>query len=292
MRAIPLLLSVFCLTAAAEVAPPPPMEFGTPAAAFAGGPIRLSKTATDSLSQHFHGDHVPLVPQPLRGRLDTALVAHDWPKIEALKKTLLSANGLDMVLMWEQTRFIATGGLGIAELHARDIAASGNPGVSEAAAMLWLYAAGVTFTDGHQCADEAARDTHLDRLRGPSFALVTRILQTLPDDRVAALRDQAIKLEKALAPERNDDFMCRDNVARPVIRPDADWKPLATATRDMLPKHLAALCAVMRTKTKPAAVAVKSAPAKPENAKPAPVKPGVAPFDPGDTRLDPAPAKP
>jgi hypothetical protein len=229
------------------------LEVGSPDGAFAGGPIKLSRNAVAMLRNHYHGDYVPLIPQPFRGKLDTALLLRDWPRVEALKKELITARGIEAVLMWEQSRFVATGGIGIAELHARDVAATGASGLQETAAMLWLYAAAVTFTDGRKCADPAVPDAHLDALHGPDFDAVTQIVRTLSDDRLAAMRDLAIRLELVLAPERTDDGICRVAGAVPDIRPDPVWRPEAADARAMLPKHLAALCAVMRPRpvTKP-----------------------------------------
>jgi hypothetical protein len=223
------------------------LETGTPQAAFLGGPIKLSKTQVGMLRTHFQGDKVPLIPQPFRGKLDTALVTRDWPRVEAVKKQLVASRGIITALMWEQSRFIATGGIGIAELHAQDIAATGSTGVSETAAMLWLYAVAVTMTDGHKCADDAMREAHLDRLRGPEFAPVTRIVRAMADDRLAAMRDLAIRLESILAVERDDDTMCRSGTAKPEVKPDNIWRPAAAGTRATLARQLVAICAVVRS---------------------------------------------
>ena len=112
-------------------------------------------------------------------------------------------------LMWEQTRFVATGSLGVAEMHARDVAATGSSGLSETAVMMWFYAVAVTMTDGEKCVDTAARDAHLDYLRGPEFEPVLQIVRSISDDRLAAMRDLAIRLETVLAEGRTDDTMCR-----------------------------------------------------------------------------------
>ena len=237
-----VFLIVFGLLTGAQA----PLEAGSPDAAFAGGPIKLSRGAAGMLRNHFHGDNVPLIPQPFRTKLDAALLLRDWPRLEAVKKDLIAARGIETVLMWEQTRFIATGGTGIAELHARDVAATGASGLQESAAMLWLYAAAVTFTDGRKCGDAAAPEAHLDALRGPGFNAVTQIVRTLSDDRLAAMRDLAVRLELVLSPERTDDGICRIAGVVPEIRPDSVWRPEAAEARAMLPKHLAALCAVMR----------------------------------------------
>ncbi len=247
MRAVLVLLACcFMTTGSAEAQTP--LDLGTPEAAFSGGPIRLSKTSLAALRQHYQGDKVPLIPQPFRGRLDQALAGRDWPKVLAAKKELAASRGMIAALMWEQSRFIATGGVGIAEVHAQDVAASGSTGVAETAAMLWLYATAVTLTDGHKCADPAVRDAHLDRLRGPEFATVTQIVRTLPEDRLTAMRDLAVRLETVLAPDRTDDTMCREGGVKADLKPDPVWKPEAVAARALLPRHLLALCTVMRPK--------------------------------------------
>ena len=81
------------------------------------------------------------------------------------------------MLAWEQSRYIATGSIGMAEMHALDVAATGSTGLSETAVMLWFYSVAVTMTDGHKCVDEEAKDAHLDRLRGPAFEPVIRLLR-------------------------------------------------------------------------------------------------------------------
>ena len=63
-------------------------------------------------------------------------------------------------------------------MHAQDVAATGSTGLSETAVMLWFYAVAVTMTDGHKCADEAAKDAHLDQLRGPAFEPVLQIVRS------------------------------------------------------------------------------------------------------------------
>jgi hypothetical protein len=189
---------------------------------------------------------VPLVPQPFRGKLDTALLGRDWPRVEAEKKALATARGIATALLWEQSRFIATGSIGVAEMHALDLAATGQTGVAETAVMLWFYAVAVTLTDGHKCADDAAKDAHLDRLRSPEFEPVTQLVRTISDDRLAAMRDLAIRLETVLAVDRTDDTMCRTGNGRADVKPDALWRPEAALTRGMLPRHLVALASVMR----------------------------------------------
>ena len=247
MRATLFFLILFSLNAGiAHAQSQAPLDVGSPEAAFAGGPIRLSKGAAAMLRSHYEGDRVPLIPQPFRGKLDTALLGRDWQRAEAVKQELVAARGIVMALAWEQSRFIATGAVGVAEMHALDVAATGSTGLSETAVMLWFYAAAVTLTDGHQCVDEAAKEAHLDRLRGPAFEPVTRIVRSISDDRLGAMRDLAIRLETVLSGERSDDTMCRSGNAKAEVKPEAIWRPEAAVTRAMLPKHLAALAAVMR----------------------------------------------
>ena len=261
-----ILMGFYLWTSAVQAQSAP--ELGSPEAAFSAeapraakpasgrvrpdsvppGPIRLSKNAAALLRAHYQGDKVPLIPQPFRARLDAALVAGDWPKLEAVKKELIAARGLVMALAWEQSRFLATGGMGIAELHARDIAATNSTGVAETAAMLWLYAVAVTMTDGHKCASPAARDAHLDKLRGPAFEPLLRIVRALPDARVAAMRDLAIQLENRLSVDRADDTMCRAEGGKPGVKPDSTWRAEASRTRGMLQKHLTAFIAITRPK--------------------------------------------
>jgi len=223
-----------------------PVEFGSPEAAFSGGPIHLTRRAVTLLRAQYKGDKVPLVPRPYRARLDTAFAGLDWPRVEAAKKDLEAKYGPTLVLMWEQSRFIATGSIGVAEMHALDLAATGSSGLSESAVMMWFYAVAVTMTDGHECAAEAAAAAHLDRLRGPAFEPVLRIVRTIAEDRLTAMRDLAVRLETVLAEERTDNSMCRTGTAAPDIRPDPAWRPEAAATRAMLPRHLLALASVMR----------------------------------------------
>ncbi len=250
-----------------------PLEVGSPESAFAGGPIRLSKNALAVLRAHYQGDKVPLVPQPFRGRLDTALAGRDWARVDALKKELAAKDGIVTALAWEQSRFVATGSIAISEMHALDLAATGSTGVSETVAMLWFYSVAVTMTDGHKCVDEAAKDAHLDRLRGPMFEPATRIVRTLSDDRLAAMRDLAIRLELVLAPERTDDTMCRDGNKAPDIKPDPVWRPEAVLTRGMLPRHLVALASVMRPRP-----IVRAEPPKPVATSPVPEIPSIPPL--------------
>ena len=223
-----------------------PLELGTPEAAFSGSPIHLSKRAATLLRSHYQGDKVPQIPRPFRAKLDAALLDRDWPGAEAAKTELQAKHGIVAVLMWEQSRFIATGSIGVAEMHARDVAASGSTGLSETAVMLWFYAVAVTMTDGHKCADETAMDAHLDRLRGPAFEPVLQIVRTIADERLTAMRDLAIRMETVLAEDRTDDTMCREGTTNPATRPDPTWRPQAIEARATLPRNLAALASVMR----------------------------------------------
>jgi hypothetical protein len=245
VRAVLLLLFAVGVMPAAAWAESPAIV-GTPAAAFAGGPIRLSRTAITVLKEQYRGDQVPLIPQPFRHELDTALFRHDGRRVDAVTKQLAAAHGETAVLAWEQSRFLATGGLSIAERHAEDLAATGTVGLREAAVMLWFYAAAAILTDGSKCADPTARDARLDDLRGSRFAAVVADLRALAPDRVAAMRDVAIRLERVLAPERTDDTLCRGGTARPALKPASTWRPEAAATRAMLPRHLLALTAIER----------------------------------------------
>ncbi|HEX3991454.1 MAG TPA: hypothetical protein VHX39_09820, partial [Acetobacteraceae bacterium] len=70
MRTTGIVLLLLCQIAVGARAQAP-LDVGSPQAAFAGGPIRLSRHAANMLREHYQGDQVPLVPQPLRGRLDT-----------------------------------------------------------------------------------------------------------------------------------------------------------------------------------------------------------------------------
>src|ERR1019366_8951994 len=165
-----------------------PLAVGTPQAAFDGGPIHLSPRAAAMLRAQYKGDNVPQVPQPFRGQLDTALVGMDWKRAEAVKKALVEKDGPVPALLWEQTGFVPPGSIGVAETHARDVAATGSSGLFETAAMMLFYAVGVTMTDGEKCVDAAARDAHLDRLRSPEFEPVLQIVRTIADDRLGAER--------------------------------------------------------------------------------------------------------
>ena len=263
-----LVLTIALLAGTARAQPS--AEIGSPEAAFAGGPIRPSKTATETMRKHFQGDKVPIIPQPWRGKLDAALAVRDWALVETRKKELAAARGLVLALLWEQTRFLATGAIGLAELHAKDVAATGSTGVSETAAMLWFYAVAATMTDGHKCANEAAKDAHLDKLRGPAFDSVIKVVKAMPEDRLVAMRDLAIRLETVLGPDRNDDTICAAGAGKPEIKPDAAWRPDASKTRAMLPKHLIALSAIMRPKPVAAQTKPEKTAAKPDRPKTAP----------------------
>jgi hypothetical protein len=249
VRPILAYLLIACLLALPSRAQTP-IERVSPAAAFAGGPIHLSSATKARLQAQYRGDNVPLIPQPFRGRLDTALMAQDWRQVEALKKALIQARDLTSVLLWDQTRFIETGGITLAAAFARDLAGSDVPNAEEMAATMWLYAVAASFTDGHKCADPAAREAYLDKLRGPDFAAVTGIIRDMPDDRLAAARDTAIRLESALSADRIADSICGINAGGPAFRPDAQWQADLAPTRAMLPRHLTAIGSVLRQKRK------------------------------------------
>jgi hypothetical protein len=102
-------------------------------------------------------------------------------------------------------------------------------------------------TDGEKCVDHNARDAYLEQLRGPEFEPVLQIVRMIADDRLAAMRELAIRLESVLAPDRTDDTMCRVETEQPEIRPDAIWRRDAARARAMLPRDLVALTAVVRT---------------------------------------------
>lgn len=282
VRAIVLTLCLLAGAAHAQTS-----ETGPPEAAFAGGPIKLTPAAAQRLRTHFQGDKVPQVPQPFRGRLDTLLLAHDWRGLDAAKKDLAIAKGVVPVLVWEQTRFLATGGLGIAETHALDMAETGAPNLSDGVAMMWLYAAAAALTDGNKCANGDAKDSHLDRLRGPVFEKVTKIVRGLPDDRIAAMRDMALRLEAGFAQDRDSDPLCRGANGKTELKPETAWRPRMAETRAMLPKHLAALVSVVKKAPSP-----KSEPPKPAATKPAPspepkARPDLGPAIEGPLTLDP-----
>lgn len=236
---------ILCLLAASAQAQTP-LDVGAPDAAFAGGPIRPSKNAAARLREHYQGDKVPVVPQPFRVRLDVALASGDPAKLDAARRDLIKARGLETLLIWEQSRFIATGGIGVAEMHAQDLAGTGASGVAETAAMLWLYAAGAILIDSRQCASQDGPDAAMERLRGPDFDAVTRILRTLADDRLGAMRTLAIRLETVLSPDRNSVALCRVRDQAAEVRPEKDWRPDALAARKQLPQNLTALTAIMR----------------------------------------------
>ena len=123
MRATLLVLLMSCALGGLARAQAP-LEVGSPESAFAGGPIKLSKHALGVLRAHYQGDKVPIVRQPDRGKLDAALVGRDWPRVEALKKELVAKDGVVAALAWEQSRFVATGSIGVAEMHALDVTAT------------------------------------------------------------------------------------------------------------------------------------------------------------------------
>jgi hypothetical protein len=220
-----------------------PLEVGAPDAAFAGGPIRLTKAAVARLREHYHGDKVPIVPLPLRRLLDTALHTQYWAGMRA---ALAKARDPETALVWEQTRFIATGGLEVAEQHARDLAATGASGIAETAAMLWLYAAAVIFVDGRRCTGPTGPDAHMEELRGPDHEPVIRIIRAMTEERLSAMRTLALRLEEILASDRDGLAPCRTGDAPPETKPEEIWRPDAAAARAMLPAHLTELTAAMR----------------------------------------------
>jgi hypothetical protein len=231
----------------------PPIEGVSPRAAFAGGPIHLSARAETRLRAHFHGDNVPLIPAPFRTRLDTALAARDWRQIDAAKKVLIQARDLRVVLLWDQTRFLATGDAAVAAAYARDLAGSDVPDAEQAAAAMWLYAIAATFTDGHKCTNPEAKEAYLATLLGSDFDAVKGIIRSMPDDRLAAMRDNAIQLESILSTDRTDDTICRTTAGRPETRPEDEWQRELAPSRTMLPRNLTAICSVVRKKESPRA---------------------------------------
>jgi hypothetical protein len=168
--------------------------------------------------------------------------------VMARRSDLGASRGQLAMLMWEQTRFLATGSLWLAELHARDLAASGVPGANDAAVLMWFYALATTMTDGHQCASDGARDAHLATLRGAAFEPVLALVRTLPQEQLIKQRDTALKLEAAFAEERTDSFVCTTAGGLPAIRPAEDWHADAARTREILTKHLNAVCALVRSR--------------------------------------------
>jgi hypothetical protein len=221
-------------------------ETGPPDAAFAGGPIRLTPVARTLLKTSFPNDLLPLVPMPHRARLDAALVAANAASLAAAKRELARTYGFGAVLVWERTRFLATGDLALAADHARNLAQEGGEADRETAAVLWLYAVAAVMTDGARCADTAAREVWLDRLRGPAYAPVLLVIRTLPEDRLNTAREAAIRLEAPLAEQRPDDAICRTGPGRPEIRPIELWRPAAGNARALLPRHLRAMTSVLR----------------------------------------------
>lgn len=223
-------------------------QTGTPEQAFAGSPIRLTEGMTAALRAHYKDSGVPIVPQPLAGQMDAGLLAHDWRRVAARRKELTNSLGFLAAYLWEQTRFLVTGELGVAEMHARSVAEEGetNAASAETAVLLWLYAVAVTWTDGQKCADPAMREAHLDSLRAAPFAQVLALLRRMPQDRVDAMRDVAIKLEAGRAPGRTDTLMCQPSGGgKADLRPDG-WKADAERARAMLPRNLKALTSVLR----------------------------------------------
>ena len=126
--------------------------------------------------------------------------------------------------------------------------------------MLWFYAAAVTRTDGLRCTDDTAKDAHLAKLLGPEFEPVTTLMPSLPDDRLLAIQNLAIRLETMLAPERVDDIICEAPNGKPAEKADKLWRPVAQAVRPTLPKQLQELTIGMRASLS----AVQEAPKQPE----------------------------
>lgn len=247
MRAILTWITMLLLlpTAQAQVAPETGRpETGPPEAAFAGGPIRLTPISLNLLNHAYPGGKVPIIPMPHRARLDAALLAGAPGPLEARMKELAATYGPAAVLIWERTRFLGTGRITIAALHARDLAE--HPEAGETVAMLWLYAVAATMTDGARCADPAARDAGIDRLRGPSYQPVLRVIRALPEDKLNTARETAIRLEAPLAEQRPDDTICGTGQGRTEIRPIDQWRPAAANTRAMLRRHLKAMTSVLR----------------------------------------------
>jgi hypothetical protein len=222
------------------------LESGPPATAFADSPIHLSPNATELLRAQYPGGKVPVIPQPFRQQLDAALLAHDWARVREVKQVLTTLHGVVTTLAWEQSRFITTGSMGLAEMHAQDVAATGANELKEAAVMLWFYAAAVTRTDGLRCNDDTAKDVHLSKLLGPEFDAVTKLMPSLPDDRLQAVQNLAIRLETMLAAERADDIICVTPYGKPGEKPDQLWRPVAQAVRPTLPAQLRELTVGMR----------------------------------------------
>jgi hypothetical protein len=221
---------------------------GTPEQAFAGSPIRLSEGITTALRTQYNNTGVPIIPQPLAGRMDAALLAHDWRAVAARRRELTNSLGFMAAYLWEQTRFLVTAELGVAEMHARSVAEEGEASAAQAesAVLLWLYAVAVTWTDGQKCADPAMREAHLDSLRAAPFAQVLALLRKMPEDRLAVLRDNAVKMEAGRAAGRSDTLMCQPaGGGKANIRADT-WKPDAERARAMLPRNLKALTSVLR----------------------------------------------
>lgn len=183
---------------------------------------------------------------PFRARLDRALVAGNTAELEAVRRDLAATHGGDAVLTWERTRFLGTGGIAIATLHARSLAAI--PNAAETTAMLWLYAFAASMTDAARCVDPTARDRAIDRLRAPVNEPILKVIRTIPEDALNRAQDTALKLEPPLAEQRSDDTICRNGPGRAETRPIEQWRQAAGNTRMMLPRHLKAILSVLRPK--------------------------------------------
>jgi len=240
-----LALGMLAAQAAAQILPP----VGPPEDAFAGGPIRLTRVSTMLLANAYPHNTIPIIPMPHRARLDTALLAGNTAALAAARKDLADTHGQASVLVWERTRFLGTGGIGIAVQHARSLAGAGIANTDETVAMLWLYALAASMTDAARCTDPGARDAAIDRLRAPVNQPVLRVIRAMPDDALGRAQQTAITLEAPLAEQRPDDTICRTGQGTPGIRPIEQWRPAAANTRAMLPRHLKAMISVLRPKS-------------------------------------------
>jgi len=245
---LPILLVLLTLltgTAWAQITP----QTGPPEDAFAGGPIRVTRVSAALLANAYPHNSIPILPMPYRARLDTALVAGNAGALATAKRDLADAYGRGAVIVWERTRFLGTGGIAIATEHARTLAASGLANTEEMVATLWLYALAATMTDAARCADPMARDTAIDRLRGPANESVLRVIRTMPEAPLARAQEVAIKLEGPLAEQRPSETLCRAGAGSGAVRPIEQWQPAAVNVRAMLPRHLKAMVSVLRPRT-------------------------------------------
>lgn len=244
MRGLAAGLLVMAAQASAQILPP----VGPPEDAFAGGPIKLTRVSTVLLGNAYPHNTIPIIPMPHRARLDTALLAGNAAALEAARKDLADTHGHGAVLVWERTRFLGTGGIGIAVRHARSLAAAGMANTEETVAMLWLYALAASMTDAARCADPGVRDVAIDRLRAPVNQPILTLIRTMPDDALGRAQQTAIGLEAPLAEQRSGDTICGTGQGGSGIRPIEQWRPAAANTRAMLPRHLKAMISVLRPK--------------------------------------------